>query len=96
MKTFITCIIIFLNVDGFAQLHSGTPVVQSKTQPVPNSATSEKSAPPQRINIPIAANPVAPIYPGADVKAVVMPNQLINRRLRHQAHNLPKKNRCLQ
>ena len=78
MKTLLICIIIFISVKGVAQLHSGTPVIQSKAQPVPNSSTAEKSAPPQHINIPPAANPVPPIYPGANVKAVEIPRQLIN------------------
>ena len=78
MKIFIFCIIIFISFKGVAQLHSGTPVIQSKVQPVPNSSTTEKSASPQPINIPPAANPVKPVYPGADVKAVEIPRQLIN------------------
>lgn len=53
-----------------AQLHSGTPVIHTKPQPVPNSSTSEKSAQPQPVNIPPAANPVPPIYPGAETKSV--------------------------
>jgi len=77
MKTFIFCVIIFISFKGVAQLHSGTPVIQSKVQPVPNSSTTEKSASPQPINIPPAANPVKPVYPGADVKAVEIPRQLI-------------------
>lgn len=78
MKKYICCIIIFISVEAVAQLHSATPVVQSKPQPVPNSSTAEKSAPPQPINIPPAANPIPPVYPGADVKAVEIPRQLIN------------------
>ena len=78
MKKYICCIIIFISIEAVAQLHSGTPVVQSKPQPVPNSTTSEKSAPPQPINIPPSANPVPPVYPGADVKVVEIPRQLIN------------------
>ena len=78
MKKYICCIIIFISVEAVAQLHSGTPVILSKPQPVPNSSTAEKSAPPQPINIPPAANPVPPVYPGADVKAVEIPRQLIN------------------
>jgi len=78
MKTFIFCVIIFISFKGVAQLHSGTPVIQSKVQPVPNSSTTEKSASPQPINIPTAANPVKPVYPGAEVKAVEIPRQLIN------------------
>jgi len=69
---------MFIGFKGVAQLHSGTPVIQSKVQPVPNSSTAEKSASPQPINIPPAANPVKPVYPGADVKAVEIPRQLIN------------------
>ncbi len=78
MKTLIGCIIIFTNINAVAQLHSGTPAVQSKAQPVPNASTNEKSAPPQRINIPTAANPVPPVYLGAEVRAVIIPRQLIN------------------
>ena len=78
MKTFIFCVIIFISFKGVAQLHSGTPVIQSKVQAVPNSSTAEKSASPQPINIPTAANPVKPVYQGADVKAVEIPRQLIN------------------
>ena len=69
---------MFICFKGVAQLHSGTPVIQPKVQPVPNSSTAEKSASPQPINIPPAANPVKPVYPGADVKAVEIPRQLIN------------------
>ena len=61
-----------------AQLHSGTPVVPSKVQPVPNSSTAEKSALPQPINIPPAANPIPPVYPGAEAKAIEIPKQLVN------------------
>ena len=78
MKTFVFCMMMFICFKGVAQLHSGTPVIQSKVQPVPNSSTAEKSASPQPINIPPAANPVKPVYPGADVKAVEIPRQLIN------------------
>ena len=78
MKTFIFFIISFISFKGVAQLNSGTPVIQSKVQPVPNSSTAEKSAPPQPIILPPAANPVAPIYPGANVKAIEIPRQLIN------------------
>jgi len=78
MKTFIFSIMMFIGFKGVAQLHSGTPVIQSKVQPVPNSSTAEKSASPQPINIPPASNPVKPVYPGADVKAVEIPRQLIN------------------
>ena len=78
MKTFIFCMMMFICFKGVAQLHSGTPVIQPKVQPVPNSSTAEKSASPQPINIPPAANPVKPVYPGADVKAVEIPRQLIN------------------
>ena len=78
MKTGIFCLLLFSSFSGIAQLHSGTPVIQSKPQPVPNSTTSEKSAPPQPINIPPAPNPVPPIYPGAEAKAVEIPRQIIN------------------
>lgn len=78
MKTCIFCIIMFISFKSVAQLHSGTLVVHSKVQPVPNSSTAEKSASPQPINIQPAANPVKPVYPGAEVKAVEIPRQLIN------------------
>ena len=78
MKISIFYIFLFLSFKGVAQLHSGTPVVQSKVQPVPNSSAAEKSASPQPINIPPAANPVPPIYPGAEARAVEIPGQLIN------------------
>ena len=78
MKITFVCIILFSSFTGIAQLHSGTPVIHSKPQPVPNSSTAEKSAPPQPINIPPAANPVPPIYPGAETKATVIPRPLIN------------------
>ena len=78
MKTTIFCIIMFVNFKSFGQLHSGTPVIHSKPQPVPNSTTTEKSAPPQPIIIPPAANPVPPVYPGAEARALEIPRQLIN------------------
>lgn len=68
----------FICFKGVAQLHWGTPILETKVQPVPSSSTAEKSASPQPINIPPGANPVEPIYPGADVKAVKIPRQLIN------------------
>ena len=78
MKSFICFTIILLSFKGFGQLHSGTPVIHSKPQAVPNSTTTEKSAPPQPINIPPAANPVPPVYPGAEARALEIPRQLIN------------------
>ena len=78
MKTTLFCIIMFVNFNSFGQLHPGTPVIHSKPQPVPNSTTTEKSAPPQPINIPPAANPVPPVYPGAEARPVEIPRQLIN------------------
>ena len=69
---------MLISFKGLSQLHSGTPVNQSKVQPVPNSTTAEKSAPPQPLIIAPAPNPVPPIYPGAEVKAVEIPRQLIN------------------
>lgn len=78
MKSIICITVILLTLKSYGQLHSGTPANQSKTQPVPNSTTSEKSAPPQPINIPPAANPVPPVYPGAETKAIEIPRQLIN------------------
>ena len=78
MKIIFFSVILFSSFSTVAQLHSGTPVIHTKPQPVPNSSTAEKSAPPQPINIPPAANPVKPIYPGGEVKAVEIPRQLIN------------------
>ena len=78
MKRLLFCITVFISYKGNAQLHSGTPVVHSKAQPVPNSSTAEKSAPPQPFIIAPAPNPVPPVYPGAEVKVVEIPRQLIN------------------
>ena len=78
MKTLICLVIILSSFKSFGQLHSGTPVIQSKAQPVPNSTASEKSAPPQPINIPPSANLVPPVYPGAQAKVVEITRQLIN------------------
>ena len=77
MKSFIFFTIILISFKGFGQLHSGTPVIHSKPQAVPNSTTTEKSAPPQPIIIPPAANPVPPVYPGAEARAEEIPRQLI-------------------
>ena len=78
MKSFIFFAIILISLKGLGQLPSGTPVIHSRPQPVPNSTTTEKSAPPQPVIIPPTANPVPPVYPGAESKAVVIPRQLIN------------------
>ena len=77
MKSFVFFTIMLMSFKGFGQLPSGTPIIHSKPQPVPNSTTTEKSAPPQPIIIPPTANPVPPVYPGAESKAVVIPRQLI-------------------
>ena len=78
MKSFIFFAIILISLKGLGQLPSGTPVIHSRPQPVPNSTTTEKSAPPQPIIIPPTANPVPPVYPGAEARAVETPRQLIN------------------
>lgn len=77
-KLLIICGGMMLSSGLYAQLHSGNMNAPATAQPVPNATVTEKSAQPQPLNIPPAPNPVAPIYPGAEVEAAEVQRQIIN------------------
>ena len=51
-----------------AQLKSSNLNVPASAQPVPNSTVTEKSAPTPKPLIAPAANPIPPVYPGAEAR----------------------------
>lgn len=61
-----------------AQAATGNLNAPANAQPVPNATVTEKSATTAKPLITPAANPVPPIYPGADVKLVPTQNDLIH------------------
>ncbi len=69
MKT-ISLITVFLSISHIAtaQLKSSNLNVPANAQPVPNSTVTEKSAPTSKPLIAPAANPIPPIYRGAEAK----------------------------
>lgn len=77
MKKILITFCLLAGFKGMAQLKSGTPPVQNTTQPVPSASTTERSATPQPVINAPAANPIPPIVPGGDVKAVEIPRQLV-------------------
>ncbi len=77
MKKILITFCLLAGFKGMAQLKSGTQPVQNTTQAVPSSSTKERSATPQPIiNAPVA-NPIPPVVPGGNVKAVEIPRQLV-------------------
>jgi hypothetical protein len=56
---------------------SGIPATPPAPQAVQPANRSEKSATPQKQNIPVPANPVPPVYPGAEPVPVVIPRELV-------------------
>lgn len=62
----------------FAQLRSSENLNSpANAQPVPNSTVTEKSAPTPRPLIAPAANPIPPIYPGAEAKVYETQRELV-------------------
>lgn len=56
---------------------SGIPATPPAPQAVQPASRSEKSAAPQKQNVPVQANPVPPVYPGAEPVPVVIPRELV-------------------
>ncbi len=77
-NTLITSVLIIVSQGLYAQLSSSNLNPPATAQPVPNATATEKSAAPQPQNIAPSANPVPPIYPGAEVQAAEVQRQIIN------------------
>jgi hypothetical protein len=56
---------------------TGVPATPPEPQATQPAIRSEKSAAPQKQNVPPPANPVPPVYPGAEPVPVVIPRELV-------------------
>lgn len=76
MKKILPFALILVSYNLQAQI-SGTPAVAPSSQPVERAVQKERSATPQPMGVVVPANPVPPIYPGAEQTPVVIPRDLV-------------------